>query len=511
LSICLCSLIPIVLLGNVQKQAKEDSLINLISTSANDTIVADALNKIAWIYIHSNPDTAFALAEKQSEFAERAAVSSDEKMSRKGRIQMSNIMNIKAVSYWVKGEYENALYYFQLSLDGYQELNHEDASAKVYNNIGALYYQKGEYPLSLEYYLKALTIHEKNEYFIGIANVYNNIGLIHYSQGELELALEYMQKTLAMNESIGNTKKRATQIGNIGMIYWQKGNKSANDSVKFSNYQLALEKYQKALELDEEIGNKNGISRHLNNIGIIYKNMKDYEKALEIYLKANRLTVEIGNRRDLTINLGDIALLYLEQGKYTEAENYFKEALGIASSIGYMEGVKDWNLSLSDLYERIGQYQKSYDHYREYSVAKDSLFNEGKSKEIGKLEAKYEFEKQEIERKRLEEEKRVASARAEQRRNNLQYSGILIFIVLIFAGIFMLGKVSLPVRLAEGIIFFAFLLFFEFSLVLLDPYIEKYSSGAPAIKLAFNAVLAALIFPLHSFFEQKLKNRMAKN
>ena len=48
-----------------------------------------------------------------------------------------------------------------------------------------------------------------------------------------------------------------------------------------------------------------------------------------------------------------------------------------------------------------------------------------------------------------------------------------------------------------------------FTLVLLDPYIEQYSSGAPAIKLGFNAVLAALIFPLHSLFENKLKKRLA--
>jgi len=92
----------------------------------------------------------------------------------------------------------------------------------------------------------------------------------------------------------------------------------------------------------------------------------------------------------------------------------------------------------------------------------------------------------------------------------LQYSGILIFLVLLGAGLLALGRLAIPIRLAEGMIFFTFLLLFEFTLVLLDPYIEQYSSGAPAIKLGFNAVLAGLIFPLHSFFESKLKSRLAK-
>jgi len=64
--------------------------------------------------------------------------------------------------------------------------------------------------------------------------------------------------------------------------------------------------------------------------------------------------------------------------------------------------------------------------------------------------------------------------------------------------------------MTEGLIFFAFLIFFEFLLVLADPYIEGWSSGAPGIKLLFNAGIAALIFPLHSLFETKLKRKLAK-
>jgi len=46
--------------------------------------------------------------------------------------------------------------------------------------------------------------------------------------------------------------------------------------------------------------------------------------------------------------------------------------------------------------------------------------------------------------------------------------------------------------------------------VLADPYIEGWSGGAPGIKLLFNAGIAALIFPMHSLFETKLKGRLVK-
>ncbi|MBL4624779.1 MAG: hypothetical protein JKY42_06530 [Flavobacteriales bacterium] len=63
---------------------------------------------------------------------------------------------------------------------------------------------------------------------------------------------------------------------------------------------------------------------------------------------------------------------------------------------------------------------------------------------------------------------------------------------------------------AEGLIFFTFLLFFEFCLVLLDPFIDEWSSGERLYKLLFNGVLAAAIFPLHAFFEATLKKTLIK-
>jgi len=140
----------------------------------------------------------------------------------------------------------------------------------------------------------------------------------------------------------------------------------------------------------------------------------------------------------------------------------------------------------------------------------DSLFNEDKSKEIGKLEAHYEMEKKVEEEKRKADQANRIIENAKSRRDTLQYSGILIFIAFLFTLLTIIGKYALPIRIAEGMVFFTFLLFFEFTLVLLDPYIDQFSSGAPAIKLGFNAVLAGMIFPLHSFFEERLKRKLLK-
>ena len=111
-----------------------------------------------------------------------------------------------------------------------------------------------------------------------------------------------------------------------------------------------------------------------------------------------------------------------------------------------------------------------------------------------------------------QEEKEQSRVLAEEtsRRDNLQYSVILLGLLVLGILILGLGKLSLPIRLAEGIIFFSFLILFEFVLVLADPYIDRWSGGAPGIKLLFNAGIAALIFPAHAFFETRLKRRLVK-
>ena len=66
------------------------------------------------------------------------------------------------------------------------------------------------------------------------------------------------------------------------------------------------------------------------------------------------------------------------------------------------------------------------------------------------------------------------------------------------------------IRLSAGVLFISFLIFFEFILVLLDPFLEDLTAGAPAYKLLANTLLAVAIFPLHHFLEDKLKEGIFK-
>ena len=148
--------------------------------------------------------------------------------------------------------------------------------------------------------------------------------------------------------------------------------------------------------------------------------------------------------------------------------------------------------------------------YELYIQMRDSIKNEETQKATIRQQTKYEFEKAQLIKEQEEKEATRIEAEETGRRDNLQYSVILIGLLVLFGGVLSLGFIKVSPRMAEGIIFFSFLILFEFLLVLADPYIDRWSGGAPGIKLLFNAGVAALIFPMHSFFESKMKKRIVK-
>ncbi len=92
----------------------------------------------------------------------------------------------------------------------------------------------------------------------------------------------------------------------------------------------------------------------------------------------------------------------------------------------------------------------------------------------------------------------------------MQYFAIVLFLAAMLVAAFWSGRFAIPLRVAKGVVFVTVVLLFEFLLVLLDPYIEKYAGGNPALALAFNGTLALGMLPVFNFLVNKLTVRITK-
>ena len=530
--------------------AKIDSLQTLLQTEIHDTTRINTLNALAWKLRIQKPDKCLHLSNEALNLAVK---------SRYGKGMAASYRSLGVVNKRA-GEHNKALWFFRKEekirielcekmLDSdipsqavaEQAANCKQSLASTYIHIGLTYWAQDNYPKALLWSLKALRIYEEFNHSpvakisrsskAGIAALTINIGNIYYSQGDYKLAKDHYLTSLKLQEELHHKKGMATACSNIGAVNEDLG-----------NYSEAMKWYIKGLKINKELGYKLRLAQNFVNVGSLYSSMADSAFSVEIkdslliqamkFLQKSLVIVkEAGHLKGLTHTQIVIAGVLGKMSLYTEAIIWYNKVIITADSLSLKERLMVAYKGLAEVYFRLSEegakisrlardgnvkqyYQEAFESYKLYTQAKDSLFNEDKSKEIGKLEARYEMEKKIEEEKRIAKEQESTLAKAQRRRDNLQYSGILIFLVLLGASLFAVSVRPLEavrpiyLRLAEGLIFFTFLLFFEFTLVLLDPYIEQYSSGAPAITLAFNAVLAAAIFPLHNFFENKFKSRI---
>ena len=365
------------------------------------------------------------------------------------------------------------------------------------NNTGYIHKSKGDISKALEYYHRSLQLDEKMSNNEGIASSLNNIAAIYELQGDISQALVYNQRSLKISEEINNQRGIGSSLNNIGHIYQKKG-----------EFNKALEFYLESLEISEEINKKNGIAESFNNIGSVYHDLDDIPKALDYYQRSLKVLEEINHKKGIAACLGNIGSLHLEAGAMDESKKYLARAFEVAQELKSPARISRASLNMSILEKLQGNYREALKMYELHIVMRDSIKNEETQKASIRQQTKYEFEKAQLVKEQEENEQARVLAEQTSRRDNLQYSIMLIGLLVIGGLVAMLGRMALPERVAEGLIFFAFLIFFEFILVLADPYVEKWTGGAPGLKLLVNAGVAAVIFPLHSLFERKLKGRL---
>lgn len=384
-----------------------------------------------------------------------------------------------------------------------QKINYLFGQAISFNTLGAINLLQANYQIALENYQSSIKINKLIKNLDGISRNYNNIAIIFNKQKNYDKSLEYHLKALGINLKLKNDELIANSYNNLGNIFSNK-----------LDYTKSLEYHYKSLEINQKIKDLDGIGRNYGNIGLVYQKLKDYSKAIEIIKKAVNICENLEDDLNLTINYINLGELYKLTNNYQLALNYLKQAEEKSKKMCAKHLIMDSYKNLFELYEKSKNYKMAFEFQKKYSVISDSVFSEEKALELGKVEGKYELELQ-LERKKQTEKELLQKENEEiQRRSNLQYSAIFIFIFLTFLSVFVLGKLVTSDRTIEAMIFLSFLILFEFLLVLIDPVIDIYSNGLPLFNLSVNIGLALLIFPLHHFFETKLKeivNRNIKN
>ena len=254
-----------------------DSLLKVWNDKTeNDTIRLNAIQKLIWdTYLFAKPDSGFYYAQLEYNFAK----------SRGLKKQMANALHFQGISFAVRGNHQNALDYYQHSLQIRGEIGDQKGLGTSMNAIGLVYLNQSDTLKALHYFEQALYQYRKNHIRKESAATLGNIGAIKMDQGNYGIALHYFQEALTINREFLDQRGEAQCLGQIGAVYLER-----------KMYTKGLDYLKQAVHISEIVSDNFWIARHLNKIGTILEKQGKHaeakvwcEKALHVAEKARTL------------------------------------------------------------------------------------------------------------------------------------------------------------------------------------------------------------------------------
>lgn len=378
---------------------------------------------------------------------------------------------------------------FLQALSQAEDINNPALIRDCYLNLSGFYSNIGNYEQAIDKYTAALNklddLHEGNEtyqraiYMTAIGNLYGQ-------QGKEDIALHYYEQSIALGDSLKfPTLKVPAYIGILNQF-------------------LRMDKPAKALEYFNSSRGA-GLKEYLSKFGfsgvldqayaVIYTGMGKLDSA-RIYFERARGYFEQNTNDGIKISFyGGWAGYFEKAGDRKEAINKYMMVKDLAEKNGLLEMLTLAAQHLDTLYAQSGDFKQSRYYNGIYYQYKDSVDKLNKEKELAQVEATDEQLRQEKLEKQQEED--------ERRRHNIQYMAITIgiaafFVLLVFMGIFKVSESTIKV-----LGFFAFIMFFEFLILIADNKIHEFTHGEPWKVLAIKIVLIALLLPFHHWLEKK--------
>ncbi len=131
-----------------------------------------------------------------------------------------------------------------------------------------------------------------------------------------EKMMAYAQKGLKLAVQLNNQKKVAAIYASIGICFKNQGQLDTAERCQLY-----------AKNIFKEIKDSKGISRTLNNLGIIEKQRSHYSKALEYYFESLSNLTKEKNKADFAQTYSNIGIVFKHLNNFTKAEEYMNLAL----------------------------------------------------------------------------------------------------------------------------------------------------------------------------------------
>lgn len=217
----------------------------------------------------------------------------------------------------------------------------------------AFYFLNADRARSEEVIGEMIALSEAHEYKAGLARAYNAQARIFERQREFELAIQEFNKALELARQAEDWYVQAMILDGITIAYSDGGDQEQ----AIVHAQLAFKLHNKT---DDPLGLK---INSLNNLGNAYSRMGDDDEAEKYYLQALKIVDEEYNGERGTNVRANMAMLYLRKEKFKEAILEFERCMKVFERIEHKNAIALTHMNIGQAYRELNRFAPAVERY----------------------------------------------------------------------------------------------------------------------------------------------------
>jgi tetratricopeptide (TPR) repeat protein len=158
---------------------------------------------------------------------------------------------------------------------------------------------------------QALALAKDLQYHEGIANSLFLTGSVFFHQGFYQEALKNLLDAQLLFEQAGDNDKTAANLNQLGLIYYN-----------LRQPDVAFQRHQQALALYEKSGSTTGLAYTYGCLGRLFEKKQDYTRALEDQQKALEYYERVHDLRGMATILENIGSIHEDLEAYDTAKDF---------------------------------------------------------------------------------------------------------------------------------------------------------------------------------------------
>jgi len=387
-SLLLILMLALQLVLSAQDASLAPSIRAELAAATNDTLRADALARLCFNLIQSEPDSARYYGDKALDLATRIG-------------QARAIADAHNNLGWLEtqqGHFKEAEAHFNQALMRFRKIGNPAFTSVTLSNMGWWADKQGDRVVALQRFQEALKESEAARDSASTAILLYSIGTTYSKMKEYERARSFMGRSLELERSLGRASKQANCLLAMGNTWRSEGDKKQ-----------ALALYVGAAGLYSANNDHYGVGMVEENSGDLFLD-EEPKKALPFYLRAMAHYDTLHSAADKAYILQRIGMAFAGMKKFVEAEQSYAEGLDLAKATGSVELVMEYQLSLAELAVKQGKSDVALGHYQRHMAIKDSLQTAEGQRELLRLRTVFETEQAEQENALLKTENALGHA-----------------------------------------------------------------------------------------------------